>query len=128
MELFEFLDKQEHNYNIWNKHSRTGYINEINDSRIIYEIFPNLYNFLTEEHHITHVFDDVIKDIKQIYDEADDNVILYTNWNFNINTQECMNLCTEDIDVPIYIEILNLNSKEFSAIYDKDELPNKIII
>lgn len=101
---------------------------DLNEDLAVFHQIINLNNKLNEEYHITTVFDDVITDIGEIYNKGIDNEIIYTNWNFNSETQLCNNLCTEDIDIPIYVEIFNQNSKEFSAVYDKEDYPGKIII
>lgn len=94
--------------------------------------FIYLQTDLSEEYHIDFTFTKMLIAIQDIYEnnyKSTDNALLYTGYNFNEITQKCNKQHNEDIDIPIYIQIIYASdNNEYSAVVDKDESPDKIII
>lgn len=92
----------------------------------------DMFNIVNEEYHISDVFDEVIDVIEDIYEDNIDinnDIKIYTGYNYNIKTSLCKKTDNENIKYPIYIHIYSdKNDTTYSYVEDRDKSNNEIII
>ena len=81
---------------------------------------------------LLYVFDEVIDVIEDIYEDNIDinnDIKIYTGYNYNIKTSLCKKTDNENIKYPIYIQIYSdKNDTTYSYVEDRDKSNNEIII
>lgn len=89
-------------------------------------------SFIFEDQHVVLTYKNVLKEIEKIYEQqkySNQDQIIYTGYNLNIDTQKVSLKNNQNIEIPIYAKLIFTDDRTvYAALEERDDHPNKIIV